>query len=315
MFEHPEKLIAEMQEIMKGTDEQIIAWLKKNSEEYKNATVNAQKDMVNGWQQTLDDTRGYTKTYWDEVQSIIAKGDNAIISFLKKNSEEYKNASKQQAAAYVDEWKKQLEDLKKAHQAVTDQVKETKYDVIEPDAEPDKGTSESKSSSGYSVRGTKWAYKDGKKGASSRVYETFSSQTSAKNWANRRSGKVIGDYLYGSLSVSKYAQGGLADYTGLAWLDGSKSRPERVLSPVQTELFESMVKSLEEMAKVRMPMMPYAYGNNTASASSVSVGDIIVNVDKLDSDQDYEEMAEKVFDYLMETLNRGAVVGGIRVTR
>jgi hypothetical protein len=33
------------------------------------------------------------------------------------------------------------------------------------------------------------------------------------------------------LNVLKFADGGLADFTGPAWLDGSASRPEYVLNP------------------------------------------------------------------------------------
>lgn len=360
MFEHPTKLIAEMKEIMKGTDEEIIAWLKKNSEEYQNATANARKDMVNGWQKTLDDMRGFTKTYWEEVQSIIAKGDNAIISFLKKNSAEYKAASKQQAAAYVDEWKKQLEDLKKAHKQVTDQIAHTQYDVIEADAGTGSGSGSGSSGSGsgfgaimykctcdgatiksgsVSVKATRWSairfapsisgytasgasptYVDVPSGGS--VFVTYS-YTKAKQATTNTPAKTSTSAATASVGTSKdvktlmaYASGGIADYTGPAWVDGTKSRPERVLSPVQTELFDSLVRSLEELSRVRIPTMPYAYGSNALSGTgSVSVGDIIVNVDKLETDQDYEEMAEKVLAYMMDTLNRGAVVGGIRVTK
>lgn len=37
--------------------------------------------------------------------------------------------------------------------------------------------------------------------------------------------------------LKKYASGGLADYTGLAWLDGSKSKPESILSAEDTKNF------------------------------------------------------------------------------
>jgi hypothetical protein len=35
---------------------------------------------------------------------------------------------------------------------------------------------------------------------------------------------------YGKATITKYATGGLADFTGPAWLDGTKSRPELVLN-------------------------------------------------------------------------------------
>lgn len=66
-------------------------------------------------------------------------------------------------------------------------------------------------------------------------------------WFRRSDGKIINDgrTLYFNTGtpkyIKKYATGGIADYTGLAMLDGSKSRPERILSAYQTELFEDLL--------------------------------------------------------------------------
>lgn len=43
--------------------------------------------------------------------------------------------------------------------------------------------------------------------------------------------------------IKKYAQGGLVDYTGPAWVDGSKSKPEAFLSAKDTELLKSKIFS------------------------------------------------------------------------
>ena len=58
-------------------------WLKENSEEFAAATEATQDSMVREWQQMLDDMRGTIRTHWDEVESIIAQGETAIIEFLK----------------------------------------------------------------------------------------------------------------------------------------------------------------------------------------------------------------------------------------
>jgi hypothetical protein len=41
-----------------------------------------------------------------------------------------------------------------------------------------------------------------------------------------------------------HAKGGLADYTGLAWLDGSKENPELVLNPDDTRNMLKIVDSV-----------------------------------------------------------------------
>lgn len=47
----------------------------------------------------------------------------------------------------------------------------------------------------------------------------------------------------------KYKTGGLADYTGPAWLDGTKSQPELVLNAHDTENMLAMVKMVRELMK------------------------------------------------------------------
>jgi predicted membrane GTPase involved in stress response len=42
-------------------------------------------------------------------------------------------------------------------------------------------------------------------------------------------------------------------------------------------------------------------------------GDIVVNVDNLDTDDDYEELAEKVSAVLMERIGRTAAIGGLHI--
>lgn len=349
LFEHPKQLIEEMREILARSDEEILAWLKANDEEYLKSTENRQKQIEESWQDTLDAMRGEIETYWDEVESIIAQGDEAIIQFLKDHKKEYAEAGKLQAEAYVDEWRKQLEDLRKAQEAV-DTKSASNYQTIEKPAgsggssgggggggggSNSGGTSSSGSwNVGWSATQNKYiafAAKDGK-------YSTEEAAKTAAEFKNAEARTVLSNArkladqknnLSSSYTVNPtpavnnpgknrenilpYATGGIADYTGLAWLDGTKDKPERILSPYQTMLFESMVDALESMSRITIPSMPNLGGIDVGGNGPVSVGDIIVNVDNLDTDDDYEELAQKVSEILMERIGRTAVVGGLRI--
>jgi hypothetical protein len=84
----------------------------------------------------------------------------------------------------------------------------------------------------------------------------------------------------------KYAfeTGGLADFTGPAWLDGTKSRPEYVLNADQTERFFSLIDVLEGFDK-----------NPTATEKSGdSYIDVDINVESIASDYDVEQLADKI---------------------
>ena len=93
-----------------------------------------------------------------------------------------------------------------------------------------------------------------------------------------------------------FKTGGIADFTGPAWLDGSKSQPERILSPRQTRLFESMVSSLEKASNNSTI--------NSALGSSYNIGDINtnINVEKLDNETDIDKVARQVENRIMKSI-------------
>ena len=317
LFEHPQRLIEEMREIIMMSQEEIIQWLKDMDEEYQNSSENTQTQMVENWTQTYKDMKGILTLYWEEVEEIISKGDEYIINFLKENSSDYAKAGKLQAEAYVDEWRKQLDDLKKAHEKVAADIA-AQYKVIEKAA-----SSASSSGGGSSGGGGGGTKKTTTTTSSHTPYYTVSVNGTENRFTNKADAEAYANKMkatFGSMASKMvgavqgpFALGGLAKGTGLAWLDGTQQDPERVLSPYQTKLFETMVHALEQMNNIYVPSMPNFAGLETSGGNPVSVGDIIVNVDNLDTDDDYEELARKVSEVLMEEIGRTAVVGGLRI--
>lgn len=131
-----------------------------------------------------------------------------------------------------------------------------------------------------------------------------SSSSAVEQWASDLKKKIV---------VKAYAQGGLSYDTGLAWLDGTKGRPERILSPYQTELFEDMLRSLHEIRMMRVPSPTVIPQASESRHSSYTIENITVQVQKLETDADYEELAEKVGEQIMEKAMRGMSVGGLRI--
>jgi hypothetical protein len=93
--------------------------------------------------------------------------------------------------------------------------------------------------------------------------------------------KFAADYLK---KLRGYATGGLANFTGPAWLDGTKSRPEYVLNADQTQRFFSLVDVLEGLDK----------DSGKSEKTGDSYFDININVEKLESDYDVEKIADKI---------------------
>lgn len=354
LFDHPKQLIAEMRDIIKGTDDEIIEWLKTNSTEYAKSSENTQKSMVDGWQETLDAMRGKITTYWDEVEQIIAGGDESIINFLKENSADYAEAGKLQAEKYVDEWTEKLTDLKNALKEIKTTVADT-YDVIDPAGE---ATSSSKGGGGGGGGGGSGKDKDKNKddkaedtkhgysfvftNAQGKTHEFSAEGFASKEEALEAAKKVLqSNYNYqASLLRSEYPNGGAGYDARLSELGKAKAYTqkninayasgglvtsptiglvgeagaERILNPYQTQLFETMVNVLETIARVQIPNIGnYGDAAKASGTGSVGIETINVNVEHLNDDADYTEIANKVGEAIMDQLSRTSVVGGIRI--
>ena len=84
------------------------------------------------------------------------------------------------------------------------------------------------------------------------------------------------------ITQMEYATGGLADFTGPAWLDGTPSQPELVLNSKDTQNFIALRDILSNLA------------NNGTSIGGDTYYDIDIDVDSLQSDYDVEQLADKI---------------------
>lgn len=114
---------------------------------------------------------------------------------------------------------------------------------------------------------------------------------------------LSGQYLLPSLAtqgILKYATGGIVDYTGPAWVDGTKSRPEAFLSAADTD----------NIAKLR-DILTKVFNSNGASTNSDSsiqnTGDTYyefhIKVDELGEGYDAEQMMKDMEKYIVQKAN------------
>jgi hypothetical protein len=87
-----------------------------------------------------------------------------------------------------------------------------------------------------------------------------------------------------------YKTGGLADFTGPAWLDGTPSKPEYILNATQTERFFSLVDVLEGFDDKK---------TSTNNNNDISV-DVDINLESIGSDYDVEQLANKIRSMLRD---------------
>lgn len=108
------------------------------------------------------------------------------------------------------------------------------------------------------------------------------SKNTVTNWwggVSKKSKAAIADW-------SKYATGGLANYTGPAWLDGTPSKPELVLNATDTRNFLALRDVLSK-AMGSANTVTNSYGGNATY-------EININVDKIEKDYDVDRVAERV---------------------
>lgn len=89
------------------------------------------------------------------------------------------------------------------------------------------------------------------------------------------------------MRLKGYSTGGLADFTGPAWLDGTKAHPELVLNAKDTQNFIQLKNILGSLMDHPINSSPTENNGDTSF-------DIDINVENIGSDYDVEQMAAKV---------------------
>lgn len=86
------------------------------------------------------------------------------------------------------------------------------------------------------------------------------------------------------------------------------------MSPYQTELFEDLLKTLHAIRTVQVPQaVVRPQLPETVQNQPLTIESITVNVERLEKDADYDAMAERVGEKIMERAMRGMAVGGLRL--
>lgn len=141
----------------------------------------------------------------------------------------------------------------------------------------------------------------------------MASKQEAQKAFNKKWNDVLSD-MYATMSstaveimkrnatIRVYKEGGLIDFTGPAWVDGTPSKPEGILSNADLEHIRALTAALNYVA-VPNPVVP---SSEFFSDRSTNIGDINVTINQaeLKSDADYEEVARKVGNAITKQMSR-----------
>lgn len=117
-------------------------------------------------------------------------------------------------------------------------------------------------------------------------YRIFKDESERNRWIDSNAYSMKGN-------VKKYLGGGLVDYTGPAWVDGTPDRPESFLNAEDTARIGSAAKILSDIPLLADPDRAERIVNNSVGDTNI---EIHMNIDHIDSDVDLEEVVERVKD-------------------
>lgn len=92
----------------------------------------------------------------------------------------------------------------------------------------------------------------------------------------------------------KYAKGGMVNYTGPAWVDGTPTNPEAFLSATDVRLIQDLVSSLR--------LSPVENSN-----SNINIDRIDIHTDHLDNNQDFANAGETLADAFSNAIRRRGI--------
>ena len=123
------------------------------------------------------------------------------------------------------------------------------------------------------------------KGTRDELSEYMSNIVGKKYEASKMNASTAGYYLYRvGVPAAVYKKGGLADFTGPAWLDGTKSHPELVLNAQDTKNFIQLKNVLSDLMS----------DNISDGNGGDNYYEIHIEVDEIANDYDVEKLASKV---------------------
>lgn len=150
-------------------------------------------------------------------------------------------------------------------------------------------------------------------GGTMEIYDDYKN----RKWYKVRYNGMTG-YSYKQY-IKKYAQGGLVDYTGPAWVDGSKSKPEAFLSAKDTALLKSKIFSdsnfsLRSCIEAIQALADNFRSISTDNSENINIENISIQVGNgtISSDYSARKAGQEIMD---EILNVAKKAGNLTLAR
>lgn len=290
---------------------------------------------------------------WGQVTDIMNQSPEKIANFIAQNTEEYWNKSPVASADAMNQLTFSIEkwtgyrDSGATLQADIEAIKAALGSADEDDDSGDHSGGEWKQGADgrywYKHKDNTYTKNDWEKINGKWYHFDAEGWMESNRWVQGQDGKwyylgsdgamVTGkqtidgkEYEFGEdgALIKSYATGGLADFTGIAKLDGTKSKPEAVLNASQTKVLRdnilsnkpnSLVSLLKSYNNAYKGLSSNTYDSiNTNNSNSTQIGkaEVNLNIDKLANDYDAKRAANTVMDEMLRIASKTGATNGVR---
>ena len=252
--------------------------------------------------------------YWKEVRERMEKSDTSIAKFLEKYSEDFASLSELQKSVA----RRDNSELARQYTTLRDNANNKFYLSKGISASYSKNAETGKLQKSKTTFGSESSkeliqlngyIKDKTYGTLLQIMDNNKIRyISLDNFDSSEQELIKAAINEGQLKkIKKFAGGGLINYTGPAWVDGSKSKPESILSAEQTDFlrndfFKEMSSFSETMNRIsQMFSNSNSIVNSIDGQGGITIGqlDFVMKVDSISNDYDAKRAGQMAFDEMV----------------
>ena len=292
---------AEVENIISQGADNILSFLTSYSDEYLDASKIQQKDYLTTWKFTIDAALTYAQDMQKQFDEVIYKaqeaakyGNTSATGGLDVAKPSESGGSSGPSGGSSGGGSTSSSNKNNTSSTVKDPVADG-VDVI----------------SGAAPSAHGWYYQINLNGKSTGIiqgpYKTREKAQSEGASAARSKGH---GYKY---STKYYLNGGLADYTGYAWVDGTKARPEAFLGADDTKLLANFIDYAKKSEPIPATTINSAK-SNIQSGNNVNINSVDITIESgvIEDKADAEMVGTTIAEQLMKIARKS---GNISVSR
>ena len=296
---------AEVEDIINQGSENILSFLQAYSDSYMEMSKIQQEDYVSTWKQTIDAALEYAKDMKKQFDEIIAATTEALrksdadttggLDSGSSNNSSGGSGGGSGGALKPGSGKDSGKDNKISDNTLMNNFKKF-YELQIKSLQIAKERAEAD----YKAK-QEAANNRGQSGYSSKNNKTIKKTTSGGKRNIQR-------------SFSKYASGGYVDYTGLAWVDGTPSKPETFLSNADTNLLANFLKAAHSL-ELGLSSSSSVRNSTISGVPTVNVDSVEINITQaeLKDDADLNKLSQDLSQKFLMDIARQS--GNISVSR